>query len=208
MPTPRPPRCSRLSSRRSSKPSAPTSASPSCRFYYVQIGRHVNQENVAEWHAIQDAQRRVETALPNVGMVTCADCELDDGIHVGTDQFGRLAARLANLATLSTHRGPRPLSARAAGGVIRVSFDEVNGRLVSHGRLNGFSLHDASGAYLPFIYRQRISAENPCVVELLFAGKLPEGAQLHYGYGKDPYVNLADQAGMAAPVFGPLPVLQ
>ena len=181
---------------------------PELPFLYVQIGRHVDQQNVAPWHAVQDAQLRVESALLNLGMVTCVDCELDDGIHVGTDQFARLAVRLANLATVSTRRGPRPASARASDGVIRVAFDEVNGRLVSAGRLNGFSVHDASGAYLPLVYRQRLSRTDPNVVELLFSGKLPEGAQLHYGYGKDPYVNLADEARMAAPVFGPLPILQ
>ena len=43
----------------------------------------------------------------------------------------------------------------------------------------------------------------------LFGGeKLPDNPQLGYGigFGRDMYVNLSDDAGMAAPVFGPLPI--
>jgi hypothetical protein len=61
---------------------------------------------------------------------------------------------------------------------------------------------------VPLIYRQRVSAAEPNVVELLFSGKLPEGAALHYGYGKDLYVNLTDQADMPCPIFGPLSISQ
>ena len=37
-------------------------------------------------------------------------------------------------------------------------------------------------------------------------GKLPENAVLRYGFGTDPYCNLVDDAGMAAPVFGPMAI--
>ena len=43
-------------------------------------------------------------------------------------------------------------------------------------------------------------------VLLYVGGKMPEGATLRYGAGRDPYCNLRDEAGMAAPVFGPLAV--
>ena len=42
---------------------------------------------------------------------------------------------------------------------------------------------------------------------LHFAGKRPEGVQLSYGNGKNPYANLRDEAGLGALVFGPLPIL-
>jgi hypothetical protein len=71
---------------------------PDLPFYYVQIGRYVNATNLDEWHAVQDAQRRVESMLPNIAMTHCADCELDDGIHVGTDSQPLLGRRLANLS--------------------------------------------------------------------------------------------------------------
>lgn len=177
---------------------------PDLPFYFVQIGRHVNDSNVAEWHAVQDAQRRVESLFRNVAMTTGIDLELDDGIHVGTDAFPMLARRLANLAEGKLERGPRPVRARREGARILVEFASVNGRLSHTGRLNGFTIHNAEGRPVPLIYRQRLLAGSANTVELLFGGKLPEGAMLHYGYGKDPYVNLVDEAGMPCPVFGPL----
>ncbi len=181
---------------------------PDLGFYYVQIGRYVSGASAAYWNLVQNAQLKVESQLPNVFMTGCADCELDDGIHVGTDQFGLLGRRLANLALGELRRGPRPLSARVKGSVIEVEFAEVNGRLTHAGRLYGFTIHDAAGNPVPLIYRQRVSRANPHVVELLFGGKLPEGATLYHGAGRDPYVNLRDEAGMPAPVFGPLPLQQ
>jgi len=41
-------------------------------------------------------------------------------------------------------------------------------------------------------------------VVLKLEGPIPEKANLWYGYGLDPYCNLADGADMAVPVFGPI----
>lgn len=181
---------------------------PTLPFYYVQIGRHVANAPAAFWDMVQDAQLRVESQLPNIWMTTCVDCELDDGIHVGTDDLRLLGLRLALLAEGRVRRGPRPVSARVKGQTILVEFSEVNGRLVHAGRLNGFSLRGPDGNELPLIYRQRVSPDAPNLVELLFQGKLPEGATLFYGAGRNPYVNLRDEAGMAAPAFGPMKIEQ
>lgn len=191
---------------------------PELPFYYVQIGRHTSTSNVAEWNEIQEMQRVAESAIPRSGMVTCADCRLDDGIHVGTDDMRLLGRRLANRAchdlfpekagcgTLKA--GPRPVAATLRDGVVRVEFTEVNGRLRHEGKLTGFTIHDTQGAALQLIYRQRVSEAEPNVVELLVGGKLPPGAVLRYGAGKDPYLNLMDGAEMAAPVFGPMAIAQ
>lgn len=181
---------------------------PELPFLCVQIGRHVTTSGPVEWNAVQNIQLKVESQLPNVWMTGCADCDLDDPIHVGTDSFRLLASRLAGLATGSVLRGPRPVAARLSGGVIRVEFSEVNGRLKHQGRLNGFTLHDPAGTPVPVVYRQQLSKDDPHVVELLYQGKLPEGVTLHHGYGRDPYLNLTDEAGMPAPVFGPFPISQ
>jgi sialate O-acetylesterase len=192
---------------------------PDLPFYYVQIGRHVTSEGAAEWNQVQQDQLTVEAQVPHVGMVTCADCCLDDGIHVSTKDHVVLGRRLANLAchdlfpdqagcgTLQS--GPRPVSARMDGRRILVEFKGVNGHLRSAGRLNGFAIVDASGKVVPTIYSQRVSETNPSVVELLFGDeKLPDTPMLGYGigFGRDMYVNLSDDAGMAAPVFGPMPI--
>lgn len=178
---------------------------PNLPFYYVQIGRYISLSNPEPWNAVQQAQLEVETALPNLGMTTCLDCELDDGIHVGTDSFRLLAARMVNLAEGlakgKVKRGPRPVSAWVEGNSALVKFSEINGHLTHRGRLGGFTIHDAEGKLLEVIYRQRISPRSPDTVELLFGGKLPEGARVFYGYGKDPYANLEDSMRMSCPAF-------
>jgi sialate O-acetylesterase len=170
-------------------------------YYYIQIGRYVNLNDPENWHFVQQAQLEVESAVPNVGMTTCVDCDLDDGIHVGTDSFRLLATRVANLAEGKVKRGPRPVSATLDGSSVLVKFGEINGHLTHRGRLAGFTIHDAEGKQVQTLYRMRISPRSPDTVELLFGGKLPEGASVRYGFGKDPYVNLDDSLRMSCPVF-------
>ncbi len=189
---------------------------PGLPFYYVQIGRHVNRANEAEWNLVQESQRRVEATISRSGLIASVDAVLDDGIHVSTGDLKRLGVRFANLAChdlfaavaecARLKRGPRPASAVFRDGVLRVSFSEVNGSLYSTGRLSGFSVHGTDGAPLAVIYKARVDAADPSAVLLSIQGKLPPGATLHYGYGKDPYCNLRDRADMAAPVFGPMEI--
>lgn len=179
---------------------------PMLPVYYVQIGRHVAAASGTGWNMVQEAQRQLESEIPNAAMTTCADCELDDPIHVGTDANTRLGIRMANLALGAIRRGPRPVSARLQGNIVTVEFSDVNGHLAHDGRLNGFVILDAAGAPQPLIFRQRVSRTNSGAVELLIQGKLPEGARLQYGLGRDPYVNLRDSRDMPAPVFGPMPI--
>ena len=102
-------------------------------------------------------------------------------------------------------RGPRPVSAKRDGGVIRLTFTEVNGKLTAEGRFAGFTVQDEKGTPVPAIYRIRLDPADPAVL-LLQADGLPEKATIRYGYGKDPYCNLRDEADMAAVVFGPMPI--
>jgi len=178
---------------------------PDLPFYYVQIGRFINDGNIAEWNLVQEMQRKSESRIPHAGMAAAIDFSLDDGIHVGTQDHKRLAKRLANLALGATQRGPRPMSAIYEAGTIRVQFSEVNGRLHAPGRVSGFTIHKADGAPVSMIYKARLDGSN---VILHVGGKLPEGATLHYGYGKDPYCNVRDEADMAVPVFGPMEIRQ
>ena len=179
---------------------------PMLPVYYVQIGRHVASATFTGWNMVQEAQRQLESEIPNAAMTTCVDCELDDQIHVGTDANVRLGVRMANLALGSTRRGPRPVSAKLKNNILTVEFSEVNGHLTHDGRLNGFVIVDAAGVQQPLIFRQRVSPANSNSVELLIQGKLPEGAKLHYGIGRDPYVNLRDSRDMPAAVFGPMAI--
>lgn len=184
---------------------------PDLPFYYVQIGRHIDKTNFAEWNKVQVAQLRAETELPHVGLVAAVDLQLDDGIHVGTEDLKRLAVRLAELACHDLFpriknygelkRGPRPVAATFQDGVVKVTFSGVNGRLQSDGRMAGFSIHEAGGAEMPMIYRSRVDAAEASTVLLYVQGKLPQNALLWYGFGKDPYCNVRDADDMAVPVF-------
>jgi sialate O-acetylesterase len=191
---------------------------PGLPFYYVQIGRHVSNQNVAEWNVVQDMQRKAEGSIPRSGMVSAIDTALDDGIHVSTQDHKRLGRQLANLAChdlfpdragcAAYQRGPRPVSAVFREGAVRITFTSVNGGLRPLGRVAGFTIHGADGAAQPLIFKARVDPGDVNTVVLSIGGKLPEGAVLRYGAGKDPFCNLRDAADMAAPVFGPMPIEQ
>jgi sialate O-acetylesterase len=179
-------------------------------FYYVQIGRHIATTNVREWNAVQETQRVLESKLGKSGVVTGIDLPLDDGIHVGTQGLKRLGVRMANVAT-GKAKSPSVISAQyqptyGAFGVIRVSFANVSGKLIAEGRIGGFSVHTKTGEWVPAIYRVDLDPAKTDQVLLQVSGKLPDDVVLHYGFGKDPYCNLRDEADMAALVFGPLPI--
>jgi len=184
---------------------------PDLPFYYVQIGRHIDKNNVAEWNAVQLAQLRAESEIPRSGMVAAVDLQLDDGIHVGTEDLKRLSRRLADLVCLDLFprikdfgerkRGPRPMAATYQDGFVKVSFSGVNGRLQSEGPISGFSIHQPDGEWAPLIYKSHVDPAEASTVLLSVQGKLPDGATLWYGFGKDPYCNLRDAADLAVPVF-------
>jgi sialate O-acetylesterase len=184
-------------------------ARPDLPFYYVQLGRHINLSNQAEWNKVQEVQRRIEAVVPHTGVVPAVDLPLDDGIHISASGLQLLGVRLAALAAphAKNTRGPRVGSAvwNAGKGTIRLTFTEVNGALQSAGRPSGFSIHDADGVAVPLIYRTDLEGNE---VVLNIGGKLPPGATVSYGTGKDPYCNLTDGASMGMLAFMGLPITQ
>jgi sialate O-acetylesterase len=68
----------------------------------------------------------------------------------------------------------------------------------------GFSIRKDDGTEVPLIHDAAVG-QSPDTVVLKLVGKaIPEGLNLWYGYGLDPYCNLADGLDMAVPVFGPI----
>jgi sialate O-acetylesterase len=144
-------------------------------------------------------------------LVAAVDLQLDDGIHIGTQDLKRVARRLADLVCLDLFpriknygqrkRGPRPVAAVYQDGFVKVSFSGVNGRLQSEGPIYGFSIHQPDGERVPMIYKSHVDPAEASTVLLSVQGKLPQGARLWYGFGKDPYCNLRDAGDMAVPVF-------
>lgn len=186
--------------------------SPGLPFYYVQLGRHVNNGNQAEWNKVQEIQRQIEGALEKTGAVPAVDLALDDGIHIGTQGLKLLGGRFANLVSplKGMKKGPRVRSASWQAGTgafatIRVVFDEVNGQLQSAGRPSGFSIQAPDGSVVPMIYRVDLKGGE---AHLQVQGKLPPGATLAYGAGKDPYCNVTDAASMGMLAFSGLAIAQ
>jgi sialate O-acetylesterase len=191
---------------------------PELPFYYVQIGRHADNKNVAEWNAVQAAQLKAESDLENVGMIVSIDATMDDPIHLSTASLKRVGRRIADRAChdlfpnlkeyADLKPGPRPVAAKYQDGVLKVTFTGVNGKLGSDGRISGFSIQDEKGEALPLIYRAVLDPGDTDAVLLYLAPKPPQNAALRYGAGKDPYCNVHDEADRPVPVFGPFAIQQ
>ncbi len=187
-------------------------------FYYVQIGRHVDNKNIVEWNEVQEAQLQAESELRYAGMIASVDSTLDDPIHISTEGLKRLGHQLAARAChdlfpdveqcRNLKPGPRPASATYNDGVVKVLFSGLNGKLQAPGRISGFSIQNATGQDEPLIYNAVFDPADPAAVLLYIGGKLPPNAVLRYGEGKNPYCNVRDAADLSLPVFGPLPIKQ
>ena len=182
-------------------------AQPELPFYYVQIGRYVSSASPREWNAVQEAQRVLADKIRKSGVVAAIDFSLDDAIHVSTPGQKRLGVRLANLAA-GKAKSPNVVSAQyesssSGFGLIKVKFANVTGKLQSEGRVSGFGLYTPAGEWIPAIFRADVDPADGSTILLHVSGKIPEDAVLYYGYGRDPYCNLRDDADMGVLVFGP-----
>jgi sialate O-acetylesterase len=189
--------------------------SPELPFIYVQIGPfYADATQAPAWNALQNDQLELEGELAPAAMAACIDSELDDIIHLGTVAQRRLGRRLAHLAQAVVYNpdgdlsyGPRPREAvftDESRTELKVRFDSVNGRFRSPGAIRGF-LAFSDSTPIPMA-ECRIDDEQPDTVAISFIEAVPAGAELWYGNGLNPAVNLTDQADMAAPVFGPMPI--
>ena len=191
---------------------------PNLPFYTVQIGQFVvamPEAGELAWNQVQDMQRRLAEQIPHTAVVASADLELDDLIHIGTQGLKRLGKRLANIALRELFgrsdikKGPRPTGTfvdNPEGTRVRVRFAEVNGRLTAPGRISGFSIRSAQHHLYRIVYKMEVDKASPTDVLLHLTEPCPQNAFLWYGFGIDPYCNLVDEADMAVPVFGPMPI--
>lgn len=185
---------------------------PALPFYYVQIGRHVNDDDPRGWNMVREAQRTLLSLLRGpVGMVTAIDVDLDDGIHIGTSGAKTIGRRLANAAdgVGSPELTSVLYEKRQFGGAWRyyvvVTFRSVRGGLRAGGRPLGFSLRMGSRE-LVIIHKVTLNEREARLH--LNEGNMPRNVELWYGYGRDPICNLTDEMGMAVPAFGPCRVFQ
>lgn len=192
--------------------------SPDLPFYYAQIGQHVNPTGHDPWDVVQEAERKLEMEVAHVGMAPTIDAELDDRIHVGTESLKVTGQRFAKLAChdlfpevaacKAIQRGPRPVKAtRIAPRVIRLECESVNGRLLSAGKMWGFSVVAPGLPNQPEFFKAAPDPANPHALLIHFQ-EAPADAklQLFYAKGRYSYANIVDEENMPLPAFGPMPV--
>lgn len=192
---------------------------PDLPFYFVQIGRFINDSPPTHWNMVQEAQRKAPDEVPNTAVVATVDLALDDLIHVATPDLKRLGKRLANVA-LREQFGRMGAStpnlervSKGPGNTLVVEFRGVNragqGSTVTGLKparhVTGFSIRRADGRDIPLIFDAQVGPSKDAVV-LKLINKVPEGSSLWYGWGRDPSCNLVDALDMAVPVFGPVPL--
>jgi sialate O-acetylesterase len=189
---------------------------PGLPVLFVQIGRFiVPPDSLPQgWDLVREGQRRVEADLDHVAVVPAVDASLVDLIHLDTAGQIKVGRRLARAAAREVFgrqefsRGPRlaEVKTNADRTAVTVAFGEVNGRLRAEGRPTGFVISDGAGEPIPIITRVDLPEESPTAVVLRLGQPLPEGSQLWYGRGLDPYVNLTDDRDMGMLAFGPVPI--
>ena len=193
-------------------------ASPNLPFYYAQIGLHIDPNNQDPWDVVQEAQRKLELELPHVGMVSTIDAQLDDGIHVGTPSLKVTGKRFASLAChdlfpqaeacRGIERGPRPVKAtRVDPRIIRLECGSVNGKLTALGKMWGFTVVSRGANTPPQVFKATPDPANPNALLIYFQGAPADVTlELYYAKGRYLYANIVDEANMALPAFGPMPV--
>jgi sialate O-acetylesterase len=178
--------------------------------------------------AVQETQRRIPASIPHTAVVSAIDLELDDFIHIGTPGLKRLGRRLARVALRQLYGQTGATTpnldqvTKGPGPTLVVKFRGVNLRADHEGEpgtpsggasgavglrparhIAGFSVRSEEGSEIPVIFDAAVTPERDRVL-LKLSGAIPPGAQLWYGYGRDPYCNLTDSLDMAVPVFGPI----
>lgn len=176
-------------------------------FYYVQLGGFIcepSTDGVFGWNSIRESQRIWQNAVPNTAMVSAIDLGLDDLIHIDTAGLRALGRRLAAVANGDLAPSLKSVTFEPTHGWLRVSFENVQGRLQALGRPAGFSLRDAEGSERALIYK--IVLDGTDALLKLNDGIAPTDLHLWYGYGFAPYCNITDASGAAIPAFGPVSV--
>jgi len=186
---------------------------PDLPFLYVQLAKFYSDEATygTRWNGVQNDQLLIEKEMKNIAVATAIDCTISDIIHIDAVSQRKMGARLAKLARRIKfgHKievGPRPEKVEftdSARTVIRVTYSSVNGALTPARGIRGF-LVEKEGIPCGIKSCVRESDGKSVIIKLAWA--VPEGANLWYGRGLNPCVNLADRGGFAAPVFGPVEV--
>lgn len=178
---------------------------PDLPFYYVQLGRFAVLDDPATvngWNAVREDQRLFVNDLPNLDVVAAIDLGLDDGIHIGTDGLKRLGRRLARVAIGHPAPALEAVTVESNPLRVRITYKNIEGGLKSQGLPTGFSFRTSDG--LEALRPWKVILDGQSVVLCIDGERVPDGVNLWYGWGADPYCNITDAQDMAVPTFGPI----
>jgi hypothetical protein len=175
-------------------------------------------EVISNWNSIQDRQRLLPTLIKNLTTIPTIDLQLEDGCHVSGAEQNRLGRRLAEAAwslmkkpkalkppiTLKSIRMPFPNNPN----IIEVTFGNVEGKLVSQGRPNGFNVLIPDDIQIPSVYRIDLDWNKATIYSAMSADIEASYLSISYGFGLNTYCNITDQADRSLPVLGPQPYYQ
>ncbi len=193
-------------------------SNPNLPFVMAQLASvYINTTSFPElnrnWNSIQDQQRKLPTLIKNLTTVPTIDLELEDGIHLTGPEQNRLGRRLAQAAwslMKKPNAGKPPIALKSTKtpfpnnpGVIEVTFENVEGKLVSRGRPTGFNILIPGDIEIPTAFRIELKGNKA----ILYTGMGPNTEDVYlrvcYGFGLNAYCNITDQADRSLPVFGP-----
>lgn len=186
---------------------------PNMPFIYVQLGPYriwgLAKSPRPGWNKVQFEQLQLESEVPNVAFVAAIDGTNSDPIHLDSASQSRLGVRFSKLARRMVFGekfeiGPRPVKFEFVGNsrtIIKVTYAHVNGTLTPARNIRGFLIEkDDKGIPVKSCVR---CADGKSVLITLIS-PAPEGANIWYGRGLYPVVNLYDSEDFLAPVFGPI----
>ena len=195
---------------------------PELPVIFVQINRFylvsTSEEYKRGWEQVKESQRRIMSLRENVYMVSAVDLTLDDLVHISYEGQKRLGRRMAEVALtkvykLNGHANPidvESIEYSEEERSVKVRFSGVNGKLQAQGRLADFKITstDPEVHQYTVAYRADLDPEDPYAVLVRVQMPLKGSEYISYGLGLTAYCNLLDEADMAVPAFGPLPVVK
>jgi sialate O-acetylesterase len=171
------------------------------------------------YESVRDIQRNIYKKRSNLSVVSCLDLPLDDWAHISTEGQKRLGKRISEIALTEVynkkgHAGQIDLES------IKMCKDSINGsnyllvhfsgiceKLQCAGKPGTFELRVNGSATYEFVVAKAIpDQDDPAGIRLYLSGVPVNNAQLVFGPGTNPYVNLTDNFDNGIPAFGPVDI--
>lgn len=183
---------------------------PALPVHVVQLGRLVAEEGPHgdgwTWDTVRAAQLGWRSTGAD-GMAAAIDLPLDDGIHISTTGLVRLGRRLARVVAGAP--SPEPVALELVddrGPWVLLRCAGVSGGWRPVDRMRGFEVRGPDGAPRAVVFDARVDRDDPSVIRLGLGRAPDDGEVLWYGCGLDPACDVVDDADMALPAFGPVPL--